>query len=96
MLRLIHAHLRPSTTSLLFLVLPLPCVTNSRYLTPEHLEGLMAKVGFKLVRKRWKEGGKVAYWLWSRSDPKAEASGVYSKKKVITDGPRRNNFAIIL
>ena len=69
MLRLIHAHLRPSPSSLVFLVLPLPCVTNSRYLDQERLIAIMRAVGFELVRERWKEGGRVGYWLFAWRAP---------------------------
>ncbi|KAJ3554614.1 hypothetical protein NM688_g3012 [Phlebia brevispora] len=55
MLRLAYAMLRPD--KLLFLALPLPCVTNSRYMTPEHLTGLMQALSFVQVKSRWKEGG---------------------------------------
>ncbi|THH06266.1 hypothetical protein EW145_g4198 [Phellinidium pouzarii] len=51
---------------LLFLALPLPCVSNSRYLTFERLESLMRHIGFEPLRERWKAGGKMVYWLFSK------------------------------
>ncbi|MGG6495965.1 UNVERIFIED_CONTAM: BMT2 family SAM-dependent methyltransferase, partial [Bacteroidetes bacterium 56_B9] len=69
MLRLIHAHLRPLPSSLVFLVLPLPCVNNSRYLDRERLIAIMRAVGFKMEKERWKPDNKVGYWLWSWQAP---------------------------
>jgi 25S rRNA (adenine2142-N1)-methyltransferase len=104
MLRRTHAFLRPHPSSLLFLVLPLPCVNNSRYLDRARLGAIMAEVGFELVRERWKEGNKVGYWLWAWRAPgtKAHVRGQslsereLHKKVVLRDGPGFNNFAICL
>jgi 25S rRNA (adenine2142-N1)-methyltransferase len=94
MLSLIHAQLRPNRTSLLFLVLPLPCLSNSRYISISSMQALMAIIGFELVADRWKEGGKVGYWLWAWREP-GEGDG-WRKRVVETDGPKRNNFSILL
>jgi 25S rRNA (adenine2142-N1)-methyltransferase len=97
MLALIHAHLKPESSSLLFLVLPLPCVTNSRYLSPSTLLDMMKCVGFELVEERWKEGGRVGYWLWAwREQLPAEEWARWRRKRIVTDGSRKNNFAILL
>ncbi|GBE82446.1 25S rRNA adenine-N(1) methyltransferase [Sparassis crispa] len=97
MLRLAHSMLRPD--GFLFLVLPLPCLLNSRYLTPEHFHGLVNAIGLAIVYTRWKEGGKMAYWLLRKSSsnaaerrPDCEA---YQKKTVLRQG-KRNNFVILL
>ncbi|KLO14898.1 nucleolus protein [Schizopora paradoxa] len=85
---------------LLFLALPLPCVSNSRYMTLEHLEHLMLSIGFAKLRERWKVGGKMAYWLFrkctlpSRSQERAIVG--FEKKKVLREGGQRNNFSILL
>ena len=93
MLRLIHKQLKPATTSRLFLVLPLPCVTNSRYLDRDSMVEIMAHVGFELLRERFKTTGKVGYWLWGWRLP---GEGSWSKKRIVNEGPKRNNFAILL
>ncbi|KAI0781194.1 putative methyltransferase-domain-containing protein [Trametes elegans] len=96
MLRLAHTMLRPE--GLLFVALPLPCILNSRYLTPEHLQGLMATVGFDQVYSRWKEGGKIAYWLYRKvpaPNSGARDFSSYQKKTVFRQG-NRNNFAVLL
>lgn len=92
MLRLIHDQLEPKSTSLLFLVLPLPCVANSRYLDRSALIDIMASVGFELLRERAKPRGKVGYWLWGWR----RGRNMEYRKKVLHEGRRRNNFAITL
>ncbi|KAI0721513.1 putative methyltransferase-domain-containing protein [Cerioporus squamosus] len=97
MLRLAHTMLRPD--GLLFVALPSPCVLNSRYMTPEHFDGLMRSVGFEQVHARWKEGGKMAYWLFRRKPQPASTTFqdhlLYEKKTVFREG-HRNNFVILL
>ncbi|VDC07159.1 unnamed protein product [Peniophora sp. CBMAI 1063] len=81
---------------LLFLALPLPCVMNSRYTTPEHLTALMECIGFEKLRERWKQGGKMAYWLFRKSESAPTTEGwKFAKKNVLRTG-NRNNFVILL
>jgi 25S rRNA (adenine2142-N1)-methyltransferase len=96
MLDLIHRQLKPSTASLLFLVLPLPCVKNSRYLDTNSLLSLMKESGYRLVRERWKPGAKVGYWLWSREAKPDEVDERWRRKVQIHQGSKMNNFAITL
>ncbi|KAG7452881.1 nucleolus protein [Guyanagaster necrorhizus] len=92
MLRLAHSMLPYGGK--LFLALPLPCVTNSRYLDFDRLRDLMRVVGFVEVKQRWKETGKMAYWLYTKEDPIA-AQGAFTKKSVLRQG-NRNNFCVLL
>ncbi|GJE86783.1 25S rRNA adenine-N(1) methyltransferase [Phanerochaete sordida] len=95
MLRLAHAMLKPE--QYLFLALPLPCIMNSRYCTAEHIERLMAALSFKQVKTRWREGGKMAYWLFQKVAPAAPLDATpYEKKAVLRTGNDRNNFSIVL
>lgn len=97
MLQLIHRQLKTdSTSALLFLVLPLPCLTNSRYLSLTSLRELMKTVGFTLEKEQWRPGGKVGYWLWRRCASQEANSDKWRKKAVLEDGPKKNNFAILL
>ena len=108
MLQIAHDILRPSDTQLsqppngglLFLVLPTPCVTNSRYMTAERLISICTYIGFVLLQERCKAGGKVSYWLFARAD---NCDGVvgdlgenFTKKTVLREGSDRNNFSILL
>ena len=77
------------------LQLPLPCVMNSRYTTPEHLTSLMGAIGFEKIRERWKQGGKMAYWLFRKAESASTDGWKFSKKTVLRQG-NRNNFVILL
>lgn len=95
MLCLAHNFLRES--GLLFLVLPLPCVENSRYLTLEHLGSLMTAIGFREVEKKWKQGGKMAYWLYRKVERHLHSDfSPFRKRCVCRQGSSRNNFVILL
>ncbi|KAJ8519909.1 hypothetical protein ONZ45_g3242 [Pleurotus djamor] len=78
----------------LFLALPLPCVSNSRYLTFDHLRGFMSSIGFEELKSRWKAGGKMVYLLYTKGQPNTDDTNDYSRKKVLRTG-NRNNFSII-
>lgn len=71
---------------------------NSRYLTPEHLDGLVQAIGFTIIKTQWKEGGKMAYWLMRKTEDTPsvkDSTRAYSKKTELRKG-KRNNFAILL
>lgn len=76
----------------LFLVLPAPCVTNSRYLNQKRLEEIMQSLGYTLLEA--KLSSKLAYslWRWSGSVHRLKT---FSKVEV-NPGKSRNNFAIII
>ncbi|KAF8969874.1 putative methyltransferase-domain-containing protein [Flammula alnicola] len=95
MLRLAHSMLVPD--GLMFLALPLPCVANSRYVTFEHLKSLVESLGFSEIRERWRQNGKMGYWLYrKRILPEVPiAPHSFNKKTVLRTG-NRNNFTIIL
>lgn len=79
----------------LFLVLPAPCVTNSRYLDERRLEEMMGNLGYRLARR--KLSAKLIYQLWHHVC-KAQSSGrqkEFSKKEEVNPGRTRNNFAIM-
>ncbi|KAG2020521.1 nucleolus protein [Coprinopsis cinerea AmutBmut pab1-1] len=76
------------------LQLPLPCLSNSRYLTFERFKELMEAVGFVQLREKWKEGGKMVYYLYQKGTSTGP-SRLFSKKEVLRTG-NRNNFCILL
>lgn len=104
MLRLAHTFLTHHATvdhvnshrGLLFIALPLPCMQNSRYLTFDHFYGLMRAIGFSLLKERWRQGGKVVYWLFKKAQTPIPYNPKWSTKKVLQEGSNRNNFAIML
>ncbi|EPS40702.1 hypothetical protein H072_5418 [Dactylellina haptotyla CBS 200.50] len=75
----------------LFFVLPAPCVTNSRYLTGDKLEEIMASMGYEEVRK--KVSPKLVYYLYRYH---GNGTGGKFKKVELLPGGKRNNFAIVV
>jgi len=76
-----------------FLVLPAPCVTNSRYMDEKKMEAIMEALGFLLVKK--KLSNKLVYYLWRLQAPTKQRSLGF-KKEELRSGKTRNNFAIVL
>ncbi|ETS76525.1 hypothetical protein PFICI_11912 [Pestalotiopsis fici W106-1] len=76
----------------LFLVLPAPCVTNSRYMDESRLEAIMTSIGY--IKTEYKLTQKLVYYLWTRTNKPASRTK-FAKTQVRTGGSR-NNFAILL
>lgn len=89
------ADLKPHFPSL-FLVLPAPCISNSRYLDDAKLNGILASLGYEVTRS--KTTLKLVYYLLTRTveTPPLLGSGLAFTKKEVRSGPSRNNFAVIL
>lgn len=77
----------------LFLVLPAPCVTNSRYLDETKLGEIMDGLGYSLVER--KLTNKLVYYLWHLDNETTPRSRSF-KKTEVKPGKSRNNFAIIM
>jgi 25S rRNA (adenine2142-N1)-methyltransferase len=75
----------------LFLVLPLRCVTNSRYLTRDHLRTIMESIGYRL--RESKSSSKIFYSLWQYTGV-VLTSRINFKKREIVAGRGRNNFCV--
>lgn len=99
MLRRVASFLRPYSGHQegpfpsLFLVLPAPCVTNSRYLDEERLDAIMESLRYKRAKR--KLSSKLVYYLWKFEAGKGERSKEF-KKEEIRSGKSKNNFAIVL
>lgn len=105
---LLHAHqyLRPQ--GYVYLVLPLACVANSRYLTHAHLQAIVESAGYEVVRNE--DSARLTRWLLRQRKPKRAKAGdtpmetirrkyfdgtVYKKRELVP-GAQRNNFCILL
>ena len=75
----------------LFLVLPLPCVANSRYLTEDRLQDILSSMGFVLMQS--KQTSKLIFQLWEHCQ---EYKPRPFKKEILNPGKARNNFAIVV
>ncbi|KAL8751888.1 MAG: hypothetical protein Q9184_005909 [Pyrenodesmia sp. 2 TL-2023] len=88
-------YLMNSVFPALFLVLPAPCVTNSRYLDEERMEDIMTSLGYVKVKRKLSK--KLVYYLWRYVRIKAEQlENVAFRKAEVRPGGQRNNFTIIL
>ncbi|KAL9546631.1 hypothetical protein MBANPS3_006571 [Mucor bainieri] len=78
----------------LFLVVPLPCVNNSRYMTHEHLLKMMGSIGYtKCIHHHF--SNKLAYYLFELTGL-PNTKHVEWKKKILQEGGGRNNFAVVM
>ncbi|KAL4883106.1 putative methyltransferase-domain-containing protein [Aspergillus karnatakaensis] len=75
----------------LFLVLPAPCLVNSRYLTQRRLGDILTSIGFTLSRS--KQTSKLIYQLWKYT---GKCEYKQFKKEELNPGSTRNNFAIVV
>jgi len=75
----------------LFLVLPLPCVENSRYLDDALLQNIMMNLGFTLTQQ--KKTPKLCYYLFHFN---GNATKTKTGKRKVRDGPAMNNFCIVV
>ena len=78
----------------LFLVLPKPCISNSRYLDEERLGAMLESLGYRLARRKLSK--KLASYLWRYEGSREAAAAKVFKKEEIRSGGGRNNFAITL
>lgn len=80
----------------LFLVLPAPCVSNSRYLDDDKLKTIMESLGYQITKNKTTQ--KLVYYLWTRTadQPPLLSTNVCFTKKELRSGASRNNFAIVL
>lgn len=70
-------------------------------MTHEHFSELMQNIGFEKLRERWKDGGKMAYWLLRKRRSGQDGASDYGtanrfEKKVVLREGKRNNFCILL
>jgi 25S rRNA (adenine2142-N1)-methyltransferase len=82
----------------LFLVLPAPCITNSRYMDEGRLGEIMGSLGYVLLQR--KQTAKLVYYLWQLkslpSDARTKAKTRKFPKKEVNPGAGRNNFSVIV
>lgn len=80
----------------LFLVLPLPCVDNSRYLDEDRLSAIMKALGYD--QRQVKRTNKLYYSLWQfdAANRTAHYGKELSKKTELRSGKDRNNFCITI
>ncbi|KAJ8654399.1 hypothetical protein O0I10_009968 [Lichtheimia ornata] len=90
---LIHSRDFLLDNGLLFLVLPLPCITNSRYMSHDHLLQMMNDIGYTTCIQHH-FSNKLAYYLF-QLDNNTKTYPAF-KRKVLSDGGGKNNFSIVI
>jgi 25S rRNA (adenine2142-N1)-methyltransferase len=82
----------------LFLVLPAPCITNSRYMDEGRMGEIMNSLGYVLLQR--KQTAKLVYYLWQLkslpSEGRTKTKTRKFPKKEVNPGAGRNNFSVII
>ncbi|RPA81511.1 hypothetical protein BJ508DRAFT_369793 [Ascobolus immersus RN42] len=79
-----------------FLVLPAPCVENSRYMDKERMQSIMEDLGYKLEKEKTSNKLVYYYWRWIGTEHFKGRPRRTWKKEEIRSGAKRNNFAVVL
>ncbi|CCI10718.1 unnamed protein product [Albugo candida] len=91
MLELYHKHLKPS--GFLFVMIPLTCLHNSKYMTFEYFTSILAAIGFRVLET--KQSPKIAFFCAEKIEDTLSAKP-HLPVKALRHGRRRNEFAIAL
>lgn len=80
----------------IFVVLPLPCLSNSRYMTQQHFTFIMRSLGYRPLKTY--DSQKLAYMLFGYTSPSTKQqhheNALTFRKTELRAGRDRNNFAI--
>jgi len=74
---------------ILYIVLPKPCLYNSRYCNDIVWNDLMTSIGFQKLNGKVTD--RLVYWIGKKIE---KGSGVILKKEVM-GGKTRNNFCVV-
>ncbi|SCU88886.1 LAFA_0E15082g1_1 [Lachancea sp. 'fantastica'] len=90
---------RDAKSTYMFLVLPLPCVNNSRYMTQEMLCAMMTYLGYEMINDH--KSHKIIYMLFERENSEERpnvppSANSFAKKKILKNQPGMNNFSVLL
>ena len=87
---------RSTLSPCLFVVLPLPCLSNSRYMTFEHFITIMQNLDYQVIEHH--QSQKLMYMLfrWSAEASLRSRTNISFRKQELKPGRSRNNFAITL
>lgn len=80
--------------SLLFFVIPLPCISNSRYCNKKVMNTILTNLGFETLK--YYESHKLVYWLLKWGGARKVNHAFKSGKCEVNPGSKRNNFCVIL
>ncbi|CCF59179.1 hypothetical protein KAFR_0G01450 [Kazachstania africana CBS 2517] len=80
-------------SKLIFIVLPLPCMDNSRYMDTNHFKELMEALGYDKIR--YYKAKKLCYFLFKGNGERERQGKKFTKKLKLHDGPNMNNFTVL-
>ncbi|GAA5880214.1 hypothetical protein JCM16303_001255 [Sporobolomyces ruberrimus] len=92
-----HEYLKRDVPGYLYLVLPLPCVTNSRYLTHQHLRKIFESTNWEVIAHH--DSNKLTHWFLKEVEKEGGArkgDGKVWKREEVRRGVERNNFCIVV
>jgi 25S rRNA (adenine2142-N1)-methyltransferase len=93
MLQLCACHLK--LNGILYIVVPLPCISNSRYFNHEKMVELLMLLGYDLLKHH--DSKKLAFYLFKRTKDITTLGTLSFKKRLLkNDGPGKNNFTMTL
>ncbi|WFD28783.1 25S rRNA (adenine(2142)-N(1))-methyltransferase [Malassezia nana] len=99
---LAHAHQYLRAGGFVYVVLPLACVNNSRYMTHAHFRAMVHSIGYDVVRQE--DSAQLTRWLLQQRDhvpgtpPDTTLpywDGTVFKKRELRGGAHRNNFCVL-
>ncbi|RQM30509.1 hypothetical protein B5M09_001640 [Aphanomyces astaci] len=76
----------------LFLMLPLLCLTNSTYMTVDHFETILKRIGFTIRDK--KETPKIAFYCLQKQASDQTVGPI--SQQTLRPGPKRNDFSVVV
>ncbi|GAA5942028.1 25S rRNA (adenine2142-N1)-methyltransferase [Sporobolomyces koalae] len=93
-----HDHLKRESPGYLYIVLPLPCLTNSRYLTHKHFREILKSTNWEVVATH--DSSKLTHWFLREIDQSSTKArygdGQVWKREEVRRGVERNNFCIVV
>ncbi|SCU84301.1 LAMI_0C06986g1_1 [Lachancea mirantina] len=94
--RFSHFLKRGTDQAFLFVVLPRPCIDNSRHMSDQWFSEMMESLNYKKLRRHVTH--KIIYYLFAVATrlPPKHIGGKFKLKPVVKDAAGMNNFAILL
>lgn len=90
-----HDYLKRKSPGYLYVVLPLPCLTNSRYLDENRFRSILKSTNWEPIAQH--DSPKLTYWFLRetvKDGDKRKGDGAIWKREECVAGVKRNNFCI--
>lgn len=90
-----HEYLKRKSPGYLYVVLPLPCLTNSRYLNEDRFRSILKSTNWEVIAQH--DSPKLTYWFLretKKDGSERKGDGTVWKREECVGGVKRNNFCI--